>query len=100
MSTFEPHPLAAFPTLDFPPFSHLVTQTRQLLQVMGDVLVVLVSRYVAHWLLAGMAMGIGGLANAGVEEEIVVWNWKTGQVLSVGTVQHRVNLARQMRLLM
>lgn len=78
MSTFEPHPLAAQPILDFPPTSQHILQTRQLLQIMGDTLVILVSRFAAHWLLAGF----GGV-NTGNDEEIVCWNWKTGKVLAV-----------------
>lgn len=64
--------------LDFPPTSHMILQTRQLLQIMGDTLVILVSRFAAHWLLAGF----GGLGT-GNDEEIVCWNWKTGRVLAV-----------------
>jgi hypothetical protein len=78
LSTMQPHPLAAMPVLDFPPTNHLTLQTRQLLQVMGDTLVILVSRFAAHWLLAGF----GGLGT-GNDEEIVCWNWKTGKVLAV-----------------
>ncbi|KAK4689571.1 hypothetical protein P7C73_g542, partial [Tremellales sp. Uapishka_1] len=72
LSTFKPHPLATLPTLDFPSSTQVVFQTRQLLQVMGDTLVVLVSRYAAHWLLAGMGLinaGLGG-GMGGNEEEI------------------------------
>jgi hypothetical protein len=83
LSTFKPHPLAALPVLDFPPALSLLLQTRQLLQVMGDVLVILVSRYAAHWVLAGLGMGVAGLGGVGNEEEIVAWNWKTGKVLAV-----------------
>ena len=82
LSTFQPHPLAAMSCLDFPPCSLTHTRTRQFLQVMDDVLVVLVSRYVVHWLLAGLG-GFGGAAPFGNEEEIVCWNWKTGRVLAV-----------------
>lgn len=57
-------------------------RTRQLLQVMDDVLVILVSRYVAHWILAGLGMNMG-LGGMGSEEEIVIWNWKTGRVCTV-----------------
>lgn len=59
-------------------------QTRQLLQVMDDVLLILVSRYAAHWILAGLGMNMG-LAGMGNEEEIVCWNWKTGRVLAVSS---------------
>lgn len=84
LSTFQPHPFASIPTLDFPPHGQLVWRTTQLLQVMGDVLVILVSRYIANWLMAGMPMGMpAGLAHAGNEEELVVWNWKTGNVQAV-----------------
>ncbi|ORY32547.1 hypothetical protein BCR39DRAFT_522781 [Naematelia encephala] len=80
LSTFQPHPLATLPVLDFPPFSGLALQTRQLLQIMGDTLLVLVSRYNVHWFVAGMAgLNVNSLGN---EEEIVVWNWKTGRVLA------------------
>jgi hypothetical protein len=88
MSTFEPHPCAALPTLDFPPFTQAIMQTRQLLQVMGDTLVILVSRFAAHWILAGMGIGVAGMAGAGNEEELVAWNWKTGQVLAVSGAIH------------
>lgn len=60
----------------------MIMQTRQLLQIMGDVLVVMVSRFVAHWILAGLGAGVPGLP-AGNEEELVCWNWKTGKVLAV-----------------
>jgi hypothetical protein len=83
MSTFKPHPLASTPTLDFPPFTQDIMQTRQLLQVMGDTLVVLVSRFASHWILAGMGIAMAGMAAAGNEEELVAWNWKTGAVLGV-----------------
>lgn len=56
--------------------------SRQLLQVMGDVLVISVSRYLAAWLVAGLGMGMP-LASRGIEEEVVCWNWKTGRVLAV-----------------
>jgi len=51
------------------------------------VLVVLVSRYAAGWILAGlgMHMGLGGMGN---EEEIVAWNWKTGRFLAVSKMTH------------
>jgi hypothetical protein len=78
LSTMQPHPLAAMPILDFPPTNQLTLQTRQLLQIMGDTLVILVSRFAAHWLLAGF----GGMGT-GNDEEIVCWNWKTGKVLAV-----------------
>jgi hypothetical protein len=48
---------------------------------MGDTLVILVSRFAAHWLLAGF----GGLGT-GNDEEIVCWNWKTGKVLAVSII--------------
>ncbi|WVF71624.1 hypothetical protein IAT40_006432 [Kwoniella sp. CBS 6097] len=82
LSTFQPHPLAALPTLDFPPFTQAIMDTRQLLQVMGDTLLVLVSRYAPAWVLAGLGLGLGALGGWGHEEEIVAWNWKTGKVLS------------------
>lgn len=80
LSTFEPHPLAAQPILDFPPTTQHILQTRQLLQIMGDTLIILVSRFAAHWLLAGLA---GGGVATGNDEEIVCWNWKTGNVMAV-----------------
>ena len=83
MSTFKPHPLAALPTLDFPPFMQAIMQTRQLLQVMDDVLVILVSRSATHWVLAGLGVGAGVNIGQGNEEELVCWNWKTGKVLAV-----------------
>ena len=49
---------------------------------MGDVLVILVSRYMATWFVAGLGMGMPFASN-GNEEEVVCWNWKTGKVLSV-----------------
>ena len=73
------------PVLEFPPQGQLVWRTTQLLQVMGDVLVILVSRYIANWMLAGMPMALPNLAHAGNEEELVVWNWKTGNVQAVST---------------
>jgi len=84
LSTLEPHPLAALTELDFPPTNHMILQTRQLLQIMGDTLVILVSRFAAHWLLAGF----GGLGT-GNDEEIVCWNWKTGRVLAVSRIRER-----------
>jgi hypothetical protein len=60
--------------------SQAVSQTRQLLQVMGDVLVVLVSRYAAHWMMLGLGAQLAGMGN---DEEIVCWNWKSGRVLAV-----------------
>ena len=85
MSTFKPHPLATLPWLDFPPYMQLMMQTKQLLQVMGDVLVILVSRAATHWILAGLGVGIGNGVQVGQgnEEEVVCWNWKTGKVLAV-----------------
>ncbi|WVR07189.1 hypothetical protein IAU60_004230 [Kwoniella sp. DSM 27419] len=82
LSTFQPHPCAKLPTLDFPPFSHAIMDTRQLLQVMGDTLCVLVSRYAPPWVLAGLGLGIGALGGLGHEEEVVAWNWRTGKVLA------------------
>lgn len=82
LSTFTPHPLASLPTLDFPPYQHPVMSSRQLLQVMGDVLVISVSRYIAAWLMQGLGMGMP-MASRGIEEEVVCWNWKTGRVLAV-----------------
>ncbi|OCF36703.1 hypothetical protein I316_01299 [Kwoniella heveanensis BCC8398] len=82
LSTFQPHPLASLPTLDFPPFTQAIMDTRQLLQVMGDTLLVLVSRYAPAWVLAGLGLGLGALGGWGHEEEIVAWNWKTGRVLA------------------
>lgn len=66
--------------------------TRQLLQVMGDVLVVMVSRYMASWLLAGLGMNMP-MASHGNEEEIVCWNWKTGNVLAVSHSRGRADLS-------
>jgi hypothetical protein len=43
---------------------------------MDDVLVVIVTKFSPHILLAGLA-GLGG-----TEEEVVCWNWKTGRVLA------------------
>lgn len=83
LSTFQPHPMATFPILDFPPQGQMVWRTTQLLQVMGDILVVLVSRYIANWVLAGIPMALPGLAHSKNEEELVVWNWKTGNVQAV-----------------
>ncbi|WWC70361.1 uncharacterized protein I206_104311 [Kwoniella pini CBS 10737] len=82
LSTFKPHPLAKLPTLDFPPFSQAIMDTRQLLQVMGDTLVIQVSRFAPAWVLAGLGFGIGALGGLGHEEEMVAWNWKTGNVLA------------------
>lgn len=82
LSTFKPHPLAANHILDFPPFTTRTNQTRQLLQVMDDTLVVLVSHYAIHWLLQGLGAIIPA-GHTGIEEEIVCWNWKTGKVVAV-----------------
>ncbi|ORX36815.1 hypothetical protein BD324DRAFT_580515 [Kockovaella imperatae] len=80
LSTFGPHPEAAMPVLDFPPFSQEELQTRQLLQVLDDVLVVLVCRFAAPpWILAGVGAALAGTTS---DEEIVCWNWKTGKVLA------------------
>jgi len=57
-------------------------QTRQLLQVMDDTLVILVSQYAIHWLLQGLG-AVLPMGESGVEEQIVCWNWKTGRVLAV-----------------
>ncbi|WWC89487.1 uncharacterized protein L201_004411 [Kwoniella dendrophila CBS 6074] len=81
LSTMKPHPLAKLPTLDFPPFTQAIMDTRQLLQIMGDTLVVQVSKFAPAWVLAGLGFGLGGLGGLGHEEEIVAWNWKTGKVL-------------------
>lgn len=87
LSTLQPHPLAQMPTLDFPPLSQVIEQTRQLLQVMGDSLVVLVSRFAPAWFLAGMGLGpLPNLLGLGHEEELVAWNWKEGRVLAVSPV--------------
>lgn len=83
LSTFTPHPLAKSPTLDFPPFASTISQTRQLLQIMGDTLVILVSRYAPNWLLAGWGVPIHGFGGPTNDEELVAWNWQTGQVLAV-----------------
>ncbi|TYJ57026.1 hypothetical protein B9479_002305 [Cryptococcus floricola] len=80
MSTFKPHPLATFPTLDFPPRTDTLPRTRQLLQVMGDTLAVLVAKYIPFWILN--AFNIGNIWQRTHEEELVFWNWKTGRVLS------------------
>ncbi|KAK8864257.1 hypothetical protein IAR55_001503 [Kwoniella newhampshirensis] len=82
MSNFTPHPLAALPSLDFPPFTQAIMQTTQLLQVMGDTLLVLVAKFAPPWVLAGLGLGVGALGNLGHEEEIVAWNWKSGRVLA------------------
>lgn len=71
MSTGEPHPLAAVPFLDFPPASVPTLWPRQLIQIMGDTLVALVSR---NGFMRGISAG---------EEEMVAWNWKTGEVMGV-----------------
>ena len=83
MSTGQPHPLAKLPALDFPPLPHPLMQTRQLIQVMGDTVCVLVSRFGAHWILAGLGFGLPPNSAMGNDEELVAWNWKTGQVLTV-----------------
>jgi hypothetical protein len=82
MSTFEPHPLATTAVLDFPPTDQFVLQTRQLLQVMGDILITFVSRHTVRWIAA--APGQGGAPGASHhDEEIACWNWKTGRLLAV-----------------
>jgi hypothetical protein len=86
LTDFTPHPLAHLPVLDFPPFLQPVMQTRQLLQIMGDHLIILVSRFASQWIFAGVnmvAQGVGGGMGRGNEEEIIAWNWKTGGVLAV-----------------
>lgn len=57
---------------------------------MDDVLVIMVSRYAAQWILAGLGMNFG-LQSMENEEEIVVWNWKTGRVLAV-SIRELLNL--------
>ncbi|KAL1410397.1 hypothetical protein Q8F55_004407 [Vanrija albida] len=76
MSTGEPHPLASMPFLDFPPANVPTLWPRQLIQVMGDTLVALVSR---NGFLRGISAG---------EEELVAWNWKTGEVLGRLKIGH------------
>lgn len=86
LSTFEPHPLAARAVLDFPPVDVPAIMPRQLLQVLGDTLVVLVSREGANMLQqADDLLAVFGID---MEEELVAWNWKTGEVLA------RVHLGR------
>ncbi|OWT41772.1 hypothetical protein C362_00133 [Cryptococcus neoformans Bt1] len=82
MSSFSPHPLASLPTLDFPPVTQTLPRTRQLLQVMGDTLAVLVAKYIPIWILDALNIDPEVLGHRTQEEEIVVWNWKTGRVLS------------------
>jgi hypothetical protein len=65
MSTFEPHPLASVPILTFPTLDW-IGSSRQLIQVMGDTVVIHVS--------CENASGTW-------EDEIVAWNWKTGNVM-------------------
>lgn len=86
LSTFEPHPLAARAVLDFPPVDVPAIMPRQLLQVLGDTLVVLVSREGANMLQqADDLLAVFGID---MEEELVAWNWKTGEVLA------RIHLGR------
>jgi hypothetical protein len=59
-------------------------QTKQLLQVMGDTLVVLVSHFATQWLLQGLG-AILPVGESNIEEEIVCWNWKTGKVMAVSS---------------
>lgn len=54
---------------------------------MGDSLVVLVCRYAPTFFLQGMAVNVPGM---GHEEELVAWNWKTGQVLAVSIAHYRL----------
>lgn len=86
MSSFTPHPLASLPTLDFPPVTQTLPRTRQLLQVMGDTLAVLVAKYIPIWILDALNIDPEVLGHRTQEEEIVVWNWKTGRVLSVSSL--------------
>lgn len=82
LSSAKPHPSASLPVVEFPPFTSIPMQCRQLLQVMGDMLLVLVSRYSAQWIVANIGNGFN-LGGEGHEEELVVWNWKTGRVIAV-----------------
>jgi hypothetical protein len=72
LSTLRPHPLASRPVLStFLPYELAITS--QLIQVLGDVIAVLVSPF--H-----EALGLQ-------TEEVIVWNWKTGMVLSVSSLE-------------
>jgi hypothetical protein len=73
------------PVLDFPPSGRRPLQTRQLLQVLGDTLVILVSRFTANWMMAMAGeLQIGNMMlGPEIQEELVCWNWKTGKVLAV-----------------
>jgi hypothetical protein len=85
LSTFEPHPLAALPTLDFPPTVVQSNWPRQLIQIMGDTLVAHISREGIN--IIGFQDTHAVVAQDS-EEEIVAWNWKTGEVLG------RIHLGR------
>ncbi|WVO16342.1 hypothetical protein L204_104017 [Cryptococcus depauperatus] len=84
MSTFVPHPLASLPILEFPPpVTPMLPRSRQLLQIMGDTLAILVAKYNPVWgLLDAFNIDPLALEHRTQEEEIVVWNWKLGRVLS------------------
>ncbi|BEI86007.1 hypothetical protein CcaverHIS002_0602940 [Cutaneotrichosporon cavernicola] len=72
LSTGEPHPLAACPTLDSPPWvpADVRHVSQQLLQVMDSTLVVLIA--VQDEVMA---------MRAAYHEEMFAWDWKTGVVL-------------------
>jgi hypothetical protein len=68
LSTLEPHPQAKDHILS----SELRwdnSMTGQLLQVLGDVLAVLVTKYEQ--------------VTSVIEEEMYMWNWRTGEMLAV-----------------
>lgn len=79
MSTFEPHPLAAEATLEFPPARVITDGPRQLIQVMGDTLVAHGSR---EGLNVVALQGTHAVVANDSEEEIVAWNWKTREVIA------------------
>lgn len=86
MSTFEPHPLAKLPMLDFPPASVPTIWPRQLLQVMGDTFVSHISREGVS--IMGILQDAHAILANDSEEEMVAWNWKTGEVMG------RIHLGR------
>lgn len=73
--------MAQIPILDFPPTNAAYPLAQQLIQVMGDTMVVLAA-------VTDLATGDQALAY----EEMVAWNWKTGDVL--GRVRLGRTLAR------
>lgn len=86
LHTAQPHPLAQMPILSFPAASNRHHhRSQQLLQIMGDVLIILVNRIgTGFWPGVGFPpflMQLNHIGPSANEEEVVAWNWRTGKVL-------------------